>query len=550
MSADTLVIKLGSSVLTTEADLELAVHEIYRHLRTGQQVVAVVSAIGGTTDALLERASAWEAERPDALATLCATGEAQSAALLVLALARAGTDAALLDAGQLDLRTEGSLLDGRLVSVDTDRLEAALHHHRVAVIPGFVGRDALGRTTLLGRGGSDLTALFLAWSLGARCRLVKDVDGIYDRDPAVHPGALRYAQLDWDEAIAVGGGIVQPKAIAWARDRGVSFEVARLGDDGGTLVNGGPAVLAAPRRRRPLRIALLGLGTVGLGVYRLCQRHPDLELVGVGVRAGADRPVPAGLLLEDLDAVVDRPADVVIELIGGLEPARSLVARALTAGRHVVTANKALIAAHGRELTALADRSGARLRHSAAVGGAVPVIEHVRALRELDAIEGVLNGTCNHVLDALHDGISLDDAVADAQAAGFAEADPSLDLDGHDAAHKLTVLCREAWGLDPSELVPLGLSTVDPVALEQARTAGHRIRLVARCERTPTGIRAAVRPEPLHAGHPLRDVRGAENCVVLRHGAGQTVLRGLGAGRWPTATSVLADLLDLQREVC
>ncbi len=539
MSSDTLVIKFGSSVLSCEADLELAVHEIYRHIRRGQRVVAVVSAIGSTTDALLQRAQHYGIDAPEATASLLATGEAQSAALLGLALARSGTDAALFDAARLGLRTEGPPLDARLVDLDLPALDAALDHHRVAIVPGFVGRCS-GHTTLLGRGGSDLTALFLAHRLGADCRLVKDVDGIYDRDPAQHPGALRFAQLDWDEAIAVGGKIVQPKAIAWARERGLSFQVARLGDDAGTRVNGGPPVLAAPKKRRPLKILLLGLGTVGTGVQSLLERHPDLQIVGIG----AQRPREG--VHTDLHALLKRDSDVVIELIGGIEPARSLIASALATGRHVVTANKALIAAHGAELHALAESHGTRLRYSASVGGAVPVIEHVRALREIDAIEGVLNGTCNYVLDALHDGTSLADAIADAQRAGFAEADPSLDIDGHDAAHKIRVLCREAWGDLPVTIAPAGLGTVDAQALAEAEARGERIRLVARCSRHADGIRATVSPERIASTHPLGQARGADNCVVFTHADGQTVIRGLGAGRYPTATSVVADLLDLQ----
>lgn len=541
----TIVLKLGSSVLSCEADLDLAVHEIYRHLRRGERVVAVVSAIGRTTDALLQRAERFETQSPEAVATLLATGESQSAALLVLALARAGTDAALFDASRLGLRTTGPRLDATLVDLDLDALESALDRHRVAVVPGFVGRDA-GCPTLLGRGGSDLTALFLAHRLGADCRLVKDVDGIYDRDPAQHPGALRYAQLNWDEAIAVGGRIVQPKAIAWARDAGVPFQVARLGDDSGTWVGGGPSALRAPRPRQKLKIALLGLGTVGLGVYRLLSRHPDLEVVGIGVRDERPREAPPELVTTDLAGLVRRDADVVIELIGGLDPARALVEQALEAGCHVVTANKALIAACGPELHALAERSGRRLRYSAAVGGAVPVIEHVRALREIDAIDGVLNGTCNYVLDRLHDGNALADAIAEARRAGFTEADPSLDLDGHDAAHKIAVLCREAWGDGPVDLDPLGLSTIDADAIRTARERGQRIRLVARCRREGDRIVARVAPEAISEDHPLGEARGAQNCVVVTHSGGETILRGLGAGRYPTATSVVADLLELQ----
>ena len=219
-SNNIIVLKFGSSVLRQESDLTTAVHEIYRSLREGYRVVAVVSAIGDTTDALVRQGSAWVDEpSPAAWASLLATGEATSCALLALALDRAGTPCILLDAHLADLRTSGPLTDASPESLDTQAILAALDDTPVVVLPGFTGRDEAGRTTLLGRGGSDLTALFVAHQLGARCLLLKDVDGIYDRDPERHPGALRYAQVTWEEALEVGGSIVQPKAIRYAAAR-------------------------------------------------------------------------------------------------------------------------------------------------------------------------------------------------------------------------------------------------------------------------------------------------------------------------------------------
>src|SRR5215218_7680541 len=206
------VLKFGSSVLRTEEDLPLAVHEIYGEWRRGARVLAVVSAFGDTTDGLLGRAERLCPEpEPSALAALLATGEATAAALLGLALARAGIPASVLDPAQAGLRTQGSGLDAELVAADVPRILAELRRG-VVVLPGFVGRDASGETTLLGRGGSDLTALFLAHSLGGRCVLVKDVDGLYTGDPS-GPGPLprRFTRVGWQTAHAVGGKVVQPK---------------------------------------------------------------------------------------------------------------------------------------------------------------------------------------------------------------------------------------------------------------------------------------------------------------------------------------------------
>jgi homoserine dehydrogenase len=183
-----VVLKFGSSVLRNENDLPAAVHEIYRWWRDGFQVVAIVSALGNTTDELNRRAHvACDQPNDELVAALLATGEAASSALMGLALNRSGIPATVLDAEQAGLTTDGSVLDANLTSVDTARILKALRDG-VVVLPGFVGRDRSGKTTLLGRGGSDLTALFLAQRLGAACRLIKDVDGLYTSDPNARSG--------------------------------------------------------------------------------------------------------------------------------------------------------------------------------------------------------------------------------------------------------------------------------------------------------------------------------------------------------------------------
>lgn len=238
-----IVLKFGSSVIPSERALPGVVEEIQRHVRAGKRVVAVVSAIGGATDSLLAHAKQFgTGETSDhhahALAAYVATGESQAVALLGLACAWGGLDAEVLDAGAIGLRTCGEPLDSSPVSLDDSLLAAALQRAPVVIVPGFVGRDAHGRATLLGRGGSDLTALFIAQKLGARCRLLKDVDGLYDRDPAGPDGLLarRYDRIAWDDVLALDEGIVQHKAVRFARASGLSFEVGRAGAGGGTIV--------------------------------------------------------------------------------------------------------------------------------------------------------------------------------------------------------------------------------------------------------------------------------------------------------------------------
>ena len=231
MTDNLIVLKFGGSVLRDELHVRAVAEEVARHVHRGARVVAVVSALEGTTDALLARAEAYSASpNPFATAQLLATGELASAALLGLALDSIGIRAETLDAASAGFRTEGEPLDAAPVAVDLPGVVEALGRVRAVVVPGFVGRDERGRTTVLGRGGSDLTALFLAQRLGASCRLVKDVDGLYEWDPSL-PGERprRYASLPWDEALALDGTIVQHKAVRWAREHRLQFEVGSLG---------------------------------------------------------------------------------------------------------------------------------------------------------------------------------------------------------------------------------------------------------------------------------------------------------------------------------
>ena len=233
-----VVLKFGSSVLQSEFDLATAVHEIYRWWKEGHQVVAVVSALGSTTDDLTRRAHTV-CNQPDdlLLAALLATGETVSSTLLGLSLNRTGLPTTVLDAQQAGLCTTGPILNSDLIAVDAANIFKSLGRG-VVVLPGFVGRGERGETTLLGRGGSDLTALFLAQQLGGVCRLVKDVDGLYTCDPNSPAGshARRFARISYGTAAKVGGSVVQPKTIKFAETHRLRFVVAAVGSNNGTEV--------------------------------------------------------------------------------------------------------------------------------------------------------------------------------------------------------------------------------------------------------------------------------------------------------------------------
>lgn len=237
-----VVLKFGGSVLTCERDVAVVAREIERRIALGQKVVAVVSALDGTTDRLISQAAHF-GPAPDEAATalLLSTGELASAALLGLALAQQGTRAQVFTAGQVSLLTAGEPQDSLAIWVDRDLILSRLKHVDAVVVPGFVGVDEFGATTLLGRGGSDLTALFLAKNLSAACRLVKDVEGLYDRDPAKNANARRYAAASYGTALKLSGtvgAIVQSKAVNYAKEHGLKFEVGAIGRVEATIVGG------------------------------------------------------------------------------------------------------------------------------------------------------------------------------------------------------------------------------------------------------------------------------------------------------------------------
>ena len=316
---------------------------------------------------------------------------------------------------------------------------------------------------------------------------------------------------------------------------------------------------------RPIRIGLLGAGSVGSQVARLLIENreelakrvgAELQLVGIAVRdksAKRDVDLPKDLMTEDAESVI-LGSDIVIELAGGIEPAKSWISTALNAGADVITANKALIAAHGSELTALAQQFGAQLYYEAAVGGAIPIIRPLRASLAGDKINrvmGIVNGTTNYILDQMETtGASFDDALSEAQALGYAEADPTADVEGFDAASKAAILASLAFHSEvPVEKVHReGITTITGLQIETARQAGYTVKLLAICERVGAegeGLVARVHPTLIPLDHPLAAVRGAYNAVFVEaESAGRLMFYGAGAGGPETASAVLGDLVS------
>ena len=321
---------------------------------------------------------------------------------------------------------------------------------------------------------------------------------------------------------------------------------------------------------RNLRVALLGGGNVGAQVARLLlEQGPELanrvgatlELVGIAVRdVNAERTVdlPRDLFTTNAEELI-LGADIVIELMGGIEPARSHILLAINSGADVVTANKALLAQAGPELFAAADQVGAQINYEAAVAGAIPIVRPLReslAGDQVKRILGIVNGTTNFILDRMDtDGSSLKDALAEATALGYAEADPTADIGGYDAAQKAAILASLAF----HTTVPLasvyreGIESVTPAQIESARKAGYVVKLLAICERVTDengvdGVSARVYPAMVPRSHPLAAVHGANNAVFVEaESAGSLMFYGAGAGGVETASAVLGDVVSIAR---
>ncbi len=319
--------------------------------------------------------------------------------------------------------------------------------------------------------------------------------------------------------------------------------------------------------REPLRIALLGCGCVGSQVARLLTEQAaglsaraggPLELVGIAVR-DRQRPRPAGvdasLLTSDPAELVTRAdVDIVVELIGGTEPARSLISAALGAGKSVVTANKALIASDGGALHKAASASGVDLYYEAAVAGAIPLLRALRESLAGDAIRrvlGIVNGTTNFILDQMDSaGAEFGAALARAQELGYAEADPTADVSGADAAAKAAILASLACHseITSADVFTEGITSVSAEDITKAKNLGFAIKLLAICERGDEGVSVRVHPSLIPRDHPLAAVHGAYNAVFVEaEAAGPLMFYGAGAGGQPTASAVLGDIVAVAR---
>ena len=318
----------------------------------------------------------------------------------------------------------------------------------------------------------------------------------------------------------------------------------------------------------PIHVGLLGLGTVGGGTLTVLRRN-EAEITrragrAIRVKIAAVRDLEkakakyAGtdlIITTDPFQVVDNPEiDIVVEMIGGIDLAKTLVLKAIANGKHVVTANKALLAMHGNEIFAAAQAKGVMVAFEAAVAGGIPIIKAVReglTANRIEWIAGIINGTTNFILSEMRDkGLSFETVLAEAQSLGYAESDPTFDIEGVDAAHKLTILSAIAFGIPMQfdKAYTEGISKLTKEDIQYAEQLGYRIKLLGITKRTPKGIELRVHPTLIPAKRLIANVEGVMNAVLVKGDAvGATLYYGRGAGAEPTASSVVADLVDVTR---
>ncbi len=320
---------------------------------------------------------------------------------------------------------------------------------------------------------------------------------------------------------------------------------------------------------KKIGVGIIGFGTVGTGVVKILKKNriilrqrigADLKLKKIAdldIKTDRGVKLPIGILTKDVEGLLNDPdIDIVVELIGGIEPAKKFILKALNNGKHVITANKALLAEHGLEIYRAAAKNSVDVAFEASVAGGIPII---RAMQEsfvsdkVTGFSGILNGTSNYILSRMTDeGGEFKDILKDAQKQGYAEADPTFDIEGVDAAHKLAVLASLAFGRDVSikKIYTEGISKITPLDIAFARELGYRIKLLAVCRGSEKEIEARVHPTLIPEKHMLSNVNEAFNAVFVKtEDVGPTMFYGKGAGMMPTGSAVVADIVSLARNI-
>ncbi|WP_051279830.1 amino acid kinase family protein [Hellea balneolensis] len=546
MPVPVIVLNFGHSVLRSLDDYTEAASEIYRHYRQGQNVVAVTSAQGDQTDMLMAEARQIG---PDGAAKnlpeLIQLGERRSAALLALALERIGAPAFVRQARDLGLKARNATL----VNLDVEQLEDDLKNHDIVVMPGHVAIGEKDRTVLLTEGGADMTAIYVAKRLGIKAKLLKDVEGVFDKDPKSAGAApQRYDRISYVDARKKAGPLVSPKALDFAEEHSIEFDIGTPGIPSYTTIGAKTGTLSPLPAPKKLRVAMLGCGIVGGGVYRRVKANSErFEMVKIMVRDTAkyiDQGYKPEELTTNIEDVLAAKPDIFIDVSGPVEPCLTYCKTLLENGIHVVSANKQAIAAGGQELVDFARDKGAQLMFSSAAGGGMPVLEMcIRERGRITRVEALLNGTTNYMLDEISAGKSYAEALKEAQDKGFAEADPSGDVNGSDAAAKIRLVALLGFGEEVT-LEDIPRDTIENFA--PATPPKGAMKRIATCWKDMNGFSTKLELKDLSLNNFIAQADGEEAHAIFYFDDGdQYRIRGKGAGRWPTTESVMADLYDI-----
>ena len=546
MPVPVIVLNFGHSVLRSLDDYTQAASEIYRHYRQGQNVVAVTSAQGDQTDMLMAEARQIGPEgAAKNLPELIQLGERRSAALLALALERIGAPAFVRQARDLGLKARNATL----VDLDVEQLEDDLKNHDIVVMPGHVAIGEKDRTVLLTEGGSDMTAIYVAKRLGIKATLLKDVEGVFDKDPKSSGASpQRYDHISYADARAKAGPLVSPKALDFAEEHDIEFDIGKPGIPSYTTIGAETGSLSPIPAPKKLRVAMLGCGIVGGGVYRRVKANSTrFEMVKIMVR-DTQKYIDQGYKPEELttdiaDIIAAKP-DIFVDVSGPVEPCLTYCKTMLENGVHVVSANKQAIAAGGQDLIDFAKEKGAQLMFSSAAGGGMPVLEMcIRERGRITRVEALLNGTANYMLDEISAGKSYAEALKEAQDKGFAEADPSGDVNGSDAAAKIRLVALLGFG-EEITLDEIPRDTIENFA--PASPPKGAMKRIATCWKDMNGFSTKLELKDLSLNNFIAQADGEEAHAIFYFDDGdQYRIRGKGAGRWPTTESVMADLFDI-----
>ena len=546
MPVPIIVLNFGHSVLRSLDDYNDAASEIYRHYRQGQNVVAVTSAQGDQTDILMAEA---RQVGPDGnaknLPELIQLGERRSAALLALALERIGAPAFVRQARDLGLKAKNAAL----VDLNVEQLEDDLKNHDIVVMPGHVAIGEKDRTVLLTEGGSDLTALYVANELGVKALLLKDVEGVFEHDPKQSgPAPQRYNTISYADARVKAAPLISPKALDYAQDNNIEFGIGKPAFPTFTMIGtdtGSTSSIPSPKK---LKVAMIGCGSVGGGVYRRIKTYSDrFDMVKIMVR-DVNKYIDQGYKPEELttdfaDIIASKP-DVLVDVSGPVNPLLEYCKTMLESGVHVVSANKQAIAAGGQDLIDFAKANNAQLRFSSAAGGGMPVLEMcIRERGRITRVEALLNGTTNYMLGEISSGKSYAEALQQAQDKGFAEADPSSDVNGSDAAAKIRLVALLGFG-EQVTLDDIPRDTIENFALTNPPKGA--MKRVATCWKDRNGFSTKLELKDLSLNNFIAQADGEEAHAIFHFEDGdQYKIRGKGAGRWPTTEAVMADLFDI-----